>query len=96
MVEKIYRLIELTASPHEEESRTSALLACKLIKENGFKIVDPLPDSFLAGLDNIINDPEFSVLKNKFEKARAKVQQERARDLNREYRYKQRQKNNDK
>lgn len=95
-IEKIYQLIELTTSPYEEEARSSALLACKLIKENGFKITDPLPDDFLIKLEDIINDPEFSVLKNKFQKAKAQAQQKKARDLNWEYRQNQKAKNENK
>lgn len=92
LIEKIYQLIELTTSPQEEEARTSALLACKIIRENGFKITDPLPDNFLIKLEDIINNPEFSVLKNKFQKAKVEAQQKRARDLNWEYRQKQKSK----
>lgn len=38
-LEKITALIARTASPFEEEARTSAVIACRLIRENRLEIV---------------------------------------------------------
>jgi len=38
-LEKITALIARTASPFEEEARTSAVIACRLIRENSLEIV---------------------------------------------------------
>lgn len=42
-VDKARKLIALTSSSHIEEARTSAYLACKLIRENGLLVVAELP-----------------------------------------------------
>ena len=39
VLEKVQRLIALTSSSSEEEARTSAVLACRLIREHGFRVV---------------------------------------------------------
>ena len=36
--EKVRKLVAMTASPHLEEARTSAFLACRLIREHGLQI----------------------------------------------------------
>jgi hypothetical protein len=33
--EKVRKLVAMSASPHLEEARTSAFLACRLIREHG-------------------------------------------------------------
>ena len=42
-IEKVRRLIALTTSNHAEEARTSAFLACKIIREHGLHVVSDLP-----------------------------------------------------
>lgn len=39
-LQKVRCLIALAASPYEQEARTSAFLACKLIREHGFRVVE--------------------------------------------------------
>lgn len=39
-VTRVERLIALTASPHEEEARTAAFQACRIIREQGLRVVD--------------------------------------------------------
>jgi len=41
--QKVTRLIALSASDHPEEARTSAYLACKMIREKGLIVVAELP-----------------------------------------------------
>jgi len=36
--QKVRKLVAMTASPHVEEARTSAYLACRLIREHGLQI----------------------------------------------------------
>ncbi len=43
VLERVMKLIALASSPVEEEARTSAWLACKMIRENGLKLVERLP-----------------------------------------------------
>jgi len=38
-LDKVVHLIALASSPSEEEARTSAVLACRLIREHGFLVV---------------------------------------------------------
>lgn len=38
VIERVQKLVAMTASPHEEEARTSAFLACKLIREHDLQI----------------------------------------------------------
>jgi len=40
-LEKVLRLIALSASPSEEEARTSAVLACRLIQQHKLLVVLP-------------------------------------------------------
>lgn len=35
---KVEKLVAMTASPHLEEARTSAFLACRLIREHGLQV----------------------------------------------------------
>jgi len=35
---KVEKLVAMTASPHLEEARTSAFMACRLIREHGLQI----------------------------------------------------------
>ncbi len=39
-LDRVQLLMNLTDSPHEEEARTSAVLAMRMIRKYGFKIVD--------------------------------------------------------
>ncbi len=41
--EKVRKLVAMTASPHLEEARTSAFLACRLIREHGLQIATHHP-----------------------------------------------------
>jgi hypothetical protein len=36
---KIEKLVAMTSSPHVEEARTSAFMACKLIRDHGLQVV---------------------------------------------------------
>jgi hypothetical protein len=36
---KVEKLVAMTSSPHEEEARTSAFMACKLIRNHSLQIV---------------------------------------------------------
>lgn len=38
VAEKVRKLVAMSASPHLEEARTSAFLACRLIREHGLQI----------------------------------------------------------
>ncbi len=38
-VERVRALIARTSSPHEEEARTSAVIACRLIREHSLDVV---------------------------------------------------------
>jgi len=40
-LKRVNDLIARTNSPAEEEARTSAFLACKLIREHGFQVINP-------------------------------------------------------
>lgn len=40
IVEKVQKLIALAASPNEEEARTSAGIACHLIRKHGLRVVE--------------------------------------------------------
>lgn len=40
-IEKTRKLVALSSSPHAEEARTSAYLACRLIREHGLQIIAP-------------------------------------------------------
>lgn len=42
LLDRVRKLIALSASDREEEARTSAFLACKLIRENGFAVTLPV------------------------------------------------------
>jgi|GEM_PF-2759213 len=42
-VEKVRRLIALTSSPEREEARTSADIACRLIREHRLHVVADVP-----------------------------------------------------
>jgi hypothetical protein len=37
-LDRILKLIAMSASPHGEEARTSAYLACRAIREHGFRV----------------------------------------------------------
>ena len=39
VLSKVEKLVAMTSSPHIEEARTSAFMACKLIRENSLQIV---------------------------------------------------------
>jgi hypothetical protein len=41
--EKVRKLVAMSASPHLEEARTSAFLACLLIREHGLQIATHRP-----------------------------------------------------
>jgi hypothetical protein len=41
IVERVRKLIALTASPNEHEARAAAFLACRLIRENALDISEP-------------------------------------------------------
>ena len=41
--EKVRKLVAMSASPHLEEARTSAFLACRLIREHGLQIATHRP-----------------------------------------------------
>lgn len=41
---RIEKLIALSASTNEHEARSAAYLACKLIRDGGFRVVAPAPD----------------------------------------------------
>jgi hypothetical protein len=43
--EKVRKLVAMSASPHLEEARTSAFLACRLIREHGLQIATHRPPS---------------------------------------------------
>ncbi|WP_322757554.1 hypothetical protein [Synechococcus sp. CBW1107] len=40
---KVEKLVAMSASPHLEEARTSAFLACRLIREHGLQIATHRP-----------------------------------------------------
>ncbi len=50
MIDKIMKLIALTASPNENEARNAAFLACKMIREQKLEVVEceamPSPVSY--------------------------------------------------
>ena len=39
VLSKVEKLVAMTSSPHVEEARTSAFMACKLIRDHGLQIV---------------------------------------------------------
>jgi hypothetical protein len=39
LISKVEKLVAMTSSPHTEEARTSAFMACKLIRDHGLQIV---------------------------------------------------------
>ena len=41
--EKVRKLVAMTASPHLEEARTSAFLACRLMREHGLQVTAHRP-----------------------------------------------------
>ena len=41
--EKVRKLVAMSASPHLEEARTSAFLACRLIREHGLQVATHRP-----------------------------------------------------
>jgi hypothetical protein len=43
-LEKVRRLISLSASPNEHEARSAAFHACRMIREHGFEVVAPTSD----------------------------------------------------
>jgi hypothetical protein len=43
VVERVRALIARTSSPHEEEARTAAMIACRLIREHRLDVVPPGP-----------------------------------------------------
>jgi hypothetical protein len=53
-LERITALIARTASPFEEEARTSAVIACRLIRENRLEIV---PAGTVAQLETQATEP---------------------------------------
>jgi uncharacterized protein DUF2786 len=38
-LDKVHKLIALSSSPYEEEARTAAIMACRLIREHGFVVI---------------------------------------------------------
>lgn len=40
-IDRIEKLIALAGSANENEARSAAVLACKLIREGGYRVVDP-------------------------------------------------------
>jgi hypothetical protein len=42
--DRIEKLIALSGSANEHEARSAAYLACKLIREGGFRVIAPAPD----------------------------------------------------
>lgn len=38
-LDKVHKLIALSSSPYEEEARTAAIMACRLIREHGFIVI---------------------------------------------------------
>ena len=46
--EKVRKLVAMTASPHLEEARTSAFLACRLIREHGLQVSGHPPSAASA------------------------------------------------
>jgi hypothetical protein len=61
IVDRIEKLIELTTSPNENEARTAAIIACKMIRENGLIVVDREPEQPRVVLDN-----ERIIIRSKF------------------------------
>lgn len=43
-VDRIEKLIALSGSANEHEARSAAFLACKMIREGGFRVVVPAPE----------------------------------------------------
>jgi hypothetical protein len=43
LLDKVNKLVALTSSSHEEEARTAAFQACKLIRENSLEVVVGIP-----------------------------------------------------
>lgn len=61
VVDRVRKLIALAASSSEEEARTSAWLACKLIRENKLRIVDtidPVSVDFADFFRDVVNRAE--------------------------------------
>lgn len=52
VVERVRALIARTSSPHEEEARTSAMIACRLIREHGLAVVPPGPAPSVGSVGN--------------------------------------------
>ncbi|MCP9859796.1 MULTISPECIES: DUF2786 domain-containing protein [unclassified Cyanobium] len=46
--EKVRKLVAMSASPHLEEARTSAYLACRLIREHGLQVSGQPPSAASA------------------------------------------------
>lgn len=46
--DRIEKLIALSGSANEHEARSAAYLACKLIREGGFRVVASAPDPWAA------------------------------------------------
>lgn len=45
IVERVRKLIALASSSNENEGRTAAFLACRLIREHGLSVVDGVSDT---------------------------------------------------
>lgn len=41
IVRRVRKLVALSGSPNENEGRTAAFLACRLIREHGLEVADP-------------------------------------------------------
>lgn len=51
IVERVRALIARTSSPHEEEARTAAVIACRLIREHQLDVVPPGPPASVGHED---------------------------------------------
>lgn len=43
IVDRVRKLIALSASPNENEARSAAFMACRLIREHGLRVTDLAP-----------------------------------------------------
>ena len=46
IVQRVRKLVALSGSPNENEARTAAFLACRLIREHGLEVADPVPGAW--------------------------------------------------
>jgi len=46
IVRRVRKLVALSGSPNENEGRTAAFLACRLIREHGLEVRDPAPGAW--------------------------------------------------